>query len=148
MKIATAALVFAFCTQVFAQGDKPITLPPMETVGFFALGPVGFAMTTSAQEKKFRSIMALPPYWAKRALEKLYSTGDAAAMSYAIVGMRTFDRTRYAEMLASARASDLMVETGSGCILWKEPLRQIADDIDAGKYDEPLRKIPTYPIVQ
>jgi hypothetical protein len=68
-------------------------------------------------------------------MEKLYATGNPQAMSYALAGMRKLDRKRYAELLVSVRASDVTVQTMSGCIISKERLRKIADDLDSGKYD-------------
>jgi hypothetical protein len=53
-------------------------------------------------------------------------------MSYALAGMRKLDRKRYAELLVSVRASDVTVQTMSGCIISKERLRKIADDLDSG----------------
>ncbi len=72
-------------------------------------------------------------------MQRLYITGNPQAMSYAIAGMRKLDRKRYAELLVSVRASDVIVQTMSGCIISKEMLRKFADDLDSGKYDAWLR---------
>jgi hypothetical protein len=79
--------------------------------------------------------MALKPDQAKQELEKLHSGTNPQAMSYAIVGMRKLDRKRYAELLASARASDLTVRTMWGCTISDEKFRTVADELDSGKYD-------------
>lgn len=76
-------------------------------------------------------------------LEKLFSSKNPQAMSYALVGMRKVDHGRYAELLSSARASDVMVRTMSGCIIDNENLRTVANELDAGKYDPLLRWMPT-----
>jgi hypothetical protein len=135
MRTPTALLLIAFCASIFAQTDRRFVLPLLETTRVFALGPVGFAASTSQQELEFKQILALPYPTAIDQMEKLYATGNPQAMSYALAGMRKLDRKRYAELLVSVRASDVTVQTMSGCIISKERLRKIADDLDSGKYD-------------
>jgi len=135
MRTPTALLLIAFCASIFAQTDRRFVLPLLETTRMFALGPVGFAASTSQQELEFKQILALPYPTAIDQMEKLYATGNPQAMSYALAGMRKLDRKRYAELLVSVRASDVTVQTMSGCIISKERLRKIADDLDSGKYD-------------
>ena len=72
-------------------------------------------------------------------LERLYSSGNPQAMSYALAGMRKLDRKRYAELIALARTSDATVLTMSGCIMTNEKLRKIVDELDSGKYDPWVR---------
>jgi len=79
--------------------------------------------------------MALKPDQAKQELEKLYSGGNPQAMSYALLGMRKFDRKRYAELLVLARASDVTVRSMVGCDILNEKLRTVADEIDSGNLD-------------
>ena len=104
----------------------------------FAIGPVGYEEATSQEELHLMAILALKPDEAKQELEKLYSSGNPQAMSYALAGMRKLDRTRYTELLVSARASDLTVETLSGCMGSTLQLSEIATELDSGKYDGPL----------
>lgn len=79
--------------------------------------------------------MALKPDQAKQELEKLYSGANPQAMSYALVGMRKLDQKRYAELLASTRASDLTVRTMWGCTILDQKFRKVADELDSGKYN-------------
>ena len=139
MRTPTALLLIAFCASIFAQTDRRFVLPLLETTQVFALGPVGFGASTSQQELEFKQILALPYPRATEQMEKLYATGNPQAMSYALAGMRKLDRKRYAELLVSVRASDVTVQTMSGCIISKEKLRKFADDLDTGKYDAWLR---------
>jgi hypothetical protein len=139
MKTPTAVLLITFCASILAQTNGQAVSHPLEVAKVFALGGVGFAGTTSQEELAFKSILVLPSDTAKQRFERLYSSGNPQAMSYALAGMRKLDRKRYAELIVSARTSDVTVHTMSGCIMTNEKLRKIADELDSGKYDTWLR---------
>ena len=140
MKSRVLTLFVALCALSFAQScSVPNDPPVLEYAKLFALGPVGFGGTYSQEELQFKAILALAPDKAKRTLERLYSSGNPQAMSYALLGMRKLDRKRFAELLVSARMFDLTVDTMSGCIDSKKKLSAIATDLDSGKYDRWLR---------
>ena len=122
-----------------AEADLARSQETLEVAKVFAFGGIGFAGATSQEELAFESILALPSYAAKPRLERLYSSGNPQAMSYALAGMRKLDRKRYAELIVSARRSDAIVHTMSGCIMRNEKFLQIADELDAGRYDPWLR---------
>jgi hypothetical protein len=147
MKTPTALLLITFCASIglitscasIAEKKGQAVLPPLEVAKVFAFGGVGFAGTTSQEELAFKSILLLPSDTATQRFERLYSSGNPQAMSYALAGMRKLDRKRYAELIASARTSDATVHTMSGCIMTNEKLRKIADELDSGQYDPWLR---------
>jgi hypothetical protein len=147
MKALTAVLLITFCTSIalftssasIAQRNGQAVLQSLEVAKVFAFGGVGFAGTTSQEELAFKSVLVLPPDTAKQRFERLYSSGNPQAMSYALAGMRKLDRKRYAELIVSARTSDATVHTMRGCIMTNEKLHKIADEIDSGKYDPWLR---------
>jgi hypothetical protein len=117
MKTPTAVLLITFCASILAQTNGQAVSHPLEVAKVFALGGVGFAGTTSQEELAFKSILVLPSDTAKQRFERLYSSGNPQAMSYALAGMRKLDRKRYAELIVSARTSDATVHTMSGCML-------------------------------
>ena len=139
MKTLTAVLLITFCASILVQMNGQAVSHPLEIAKVFALGGVGFAGTTSQEELAFKSILVLPSDTAKQRFERLYSSGNPQAMSYALAGMRKLDRKRYAELIVSARTSNATVHTMSGCIMTNEKLRKIADELDSGKYDTWLR---------
>jgi hypothetical protein len=112
----------------------------------FALGPVGYSAKTSQEERQFKAIFALDRDKAKEELERLYSSGNPQAMSYALVGMRKLDRKRYEELLVAFRASKSSVTTMWGCAVESEKLQTIANDLDSGKYDPWLRWMEQPPL--
>lgn len=122
-----------------AEADLARSQETLEVAKVFAFGGIGFAGATSQEELAFESILDLPSDTAKPRLEKLYSSGNPQAMSYALAGMRKIDRKRYAEMIFSARRSDATVHTMTGCIMSNERFLQIAEELDAGRYDPWLR---------
>jgi hypothetical protein len=146
MKAQSLVLLIPVVALSCAQSAPTTSSSPSKTLLYnlvdariFALGPVGYAAKDPEELLRFRAIMALKPDQAKQELEKLNSSGNPQAMSYALVGMRRLDPKRYAELLASARASNVMVRTMWGCIISDEKLRAIADELDSGKYDPLLR---------
>ena len=122
-----------------AEADIARSQETLEAAKMFSFGGIGFAGTTSQEELALKSILVLSSDTAKQRLERLYSSGNPQAMSYALAGMRKLDRKRYAELIVSARTSDATVHTMSGCIMTNEELRKIADELDSGKYDSWLR---------
>lgn len=73
---------------ILAQDSPQTVSPGLAGAKIFALGPVGYAPKTSQEERQFKAVMALKPDKAKQELEKLYSSGNPQAMSYALVGIR------------------------------------------------------------
>jgi hypothetical protein len=123
----------------FSQDLTSVTLQRISNAKVFAFGGIGFAGTTSEGEKDFKIIMALPTKEAIIAFERLYATGNAQAKSYALAGIRKLDETRFDGLLTSVRASELKVQTESGCIVSERPLREVAMDLKSGKYDHWIR---------
>ncbi|MGA9672800.1 MAG: hypothetical protein WBQ94_26520 [Terracidiphilus sp.] len=146
MKASFSVLLVALVTVTCAQsvptfsGSVPSAVSPgLEATKIFALGPVGYAGTTSREERQFKAVFTLDRDKAKQELERLYSSKNPLAMSYALVGMRKLDRKRYEELRRAARATDVTVTTMWGCIVESEKLRTVANDLDSGKYDPWLR---------
>jgi hypothetical protein len=150
MKACLSALLVVFVTVACAQSSRGFSSSPPSTslhslteARIFALGPVGYAGTTSQEERLFKAIFALNRDKAKQELERLYFSENPQAMSYALVGMRKLDRKRYAELLVVARASNAAVTTMWGCVIEGEQLRKIANDLDSGQYSTWLRWMAT-----
>jgi hypothetical protein len=146
IKACLAAFLVAVIASASAQSAPTISsstpstsLHSLAEAGIFTLGPVGYAAQTSVEETQFKSIFSHDSAKAKLELERLYSSGNPQAMAYALVGMRELDRKRYAEMLSAARTSHVTVTTMFGCVIEGEKLREIANDLDSGKYDLLLR---------
>jgi hypothetical protein len=137
--VALVKVTFAQPVHTYSSSAPSTPMHSLAEAKIFALGPVGFAAKTSQEERQFKALFAIDRDKAKQELERLYSSGNPQAMSYALVGMRKLDRNRYAELLVTARASDVTVTTMWGCLIKSEKLRTVANELDSGKYDSWLR---------
>ena len=79
--------------------------------------------------------MTQPSGVALDALERLYATGNPQAKSYALAGIRKFNSKRFEELRLSLQSSNLKVQTQSGCIVSEQLLKEVANDLNSGKYD-------------
>jgi hypothetical protein len=135
MKIWIAITMLCVSAVAFPQNSTAVALHRISSTQFFAFGGIGVAGETSDGEKDFKVIMSLPPADAIIAFEKLYAAGNLQARSYALAGIRKLDTTRFNDLLLSLRGSSATVRTESGCIVETIPLRKVAMDLDAGRYD-------------
>jgi hypothetical protein len=144
--VPLVTVTYAQSVPTFSSSPPSAPLHSLAEARIFALGPVGFSAKHSEEEVRFKAIFALDRDKAKQELERLYSSENPQAMSYALVGMRKLDRKRYAELLAAARASNVTVTTMWGCLVDSEKLPAVANDLESGKYDEWLRWMEKLPL--
>jgi hypothetical protein len=110
----------------------------LQSVGSFALGGIGVAGTMSSGERALREI--LKNHDAVARLEALLSSASPAGKLYALLGLRIRDRAAYERALEKIRATDATVETARGCILSREPFRDLVKEIERGQYDSFLER--------
>jgi len=106
----------------------------LSIVEIFAFGGVGYAGATSKGEIDFKFVLSQPQPVALTAFEKLYVTGNPQGKSYALSGIRKLNPSRFKDLLASVRVSRDQVEVERGCIVSHELLREVAKQIDRGKF--------------
>jgi hypothetical protein len=76
-------------------------------------------------------------------LEALLPNASPAGKLYALLGLRIRDRTAYERALEKCRSTEANVETARGCMLSREPFRDLVKEIERGQYDTFLdRKWP------
>ena len=136
MKPFAAALLVLFCAVAPAQDALSAAVKNMRDLGVFAFGGVGFAGKISQGEIDFRVIQTQPAPVALASFEKVFATGDPAAKSYALAGIRQLDGNRFRELLQSLSGSQERVLTMQGCIVEKRKLVDVAKAIDAGNYND------------
>jgi hypothetical protein len=98
----------------------------------FAFGGTGYAGVISQGEKDYRVILARPS--AEVDFEKLFAVGNPQGKSYALVGIRALDTTRFKQISRPLRDSIEEVVTQSGCIVYHESLGVVLRRITAGDY--------------
>ena len=106
----------------------------LSSVDRFAFGGVGYAGVISKGEIDFKFVISQPRPAALTAFEKLYATGNLQGKSYALTGIKKLNPQRFKELLASAGISTDQAEVMRGCIISHESLRDVAKQIDRGKF--------------
>jgi hypothetical protein len=134
VKRCVAVLLLLCGVAAFADDSLDAALKRLSTVGQFAFGGVGDAGVTSKGEIDFKVVLSQPQPVALTAFEKLYATGGPQAKSYALSGIKKLNPSRFKVLLASAEASTDEVEVMRGCVISHELLRDVAKQIDLGKF--------------
>ena len=105
-----------------------------------AFGGVGVAGLMSEGERNLRAVLEQSD--ASQQLQAALAHATPAGTLYILVGLRRCDRTAYQKVFDSlARPSD-DVEVVRGCMISKEPFRQILSQIQDGRFDGYLSQPP------
>jgi hypothetical protein len=142
VKRFAAVLLVVLCSVASAQDTLSATVKSLTKTSVFAFGGVGFIGRISQGEIDFRVIQSQPAAVALASFETIYASGDPAAKSYALAGIRQLDRERFKEILRSLDGSQEEVFTMEGCIMERRRLVDVAKAIDAGSYDNWLKPHP------
>jgi hypothetical protein len=134
VKRCVTALLILGAVVTYASDPPDDALKHLSTIGIFAFGGVGYAGATSKGEIDFKLILAQPPMAALAAFEKLYATGNPQGKSYALSGIKKLNPSRFKDLLALAGRSSEDVQVEKGCIIAHEQLRDVAKQIDRGKF--------------
>jgi hypothetical protein len=104
----------------------------------FALGGVGVAGTMSSGEKDLRAVLKEAD--AVRQLQSLLKSASPAGQLYALLGLRLRDRPAYEQAVPAFRKRSDVVSTMHGCIMMKEKMESIVQQIEHGDYDASLTR--------
>lgn len=104
------------------------------SVSTFALGGVGFAGVISDGEIDFKFVLSQSMPIALATFETLFATGNLQAKAYALAGIKRLRPDRYRTLLATILATTNEVEVMRGCVMMHEPFRELAKEIDEGKF--------------
>ena len=108
----------------------------LKDAGWFALGGIGVAGTTSKEERAFRSLLHEPNAAGK--LKALLSEASLAGQCYAFLGLYVLHDAAYQENFARYKSSDARVKTVGGCMITEQSVSSVASNITAGRYDTML----------
>jgi hypothetical protein len=106
----------------------------------FAFGGVGVAGLMSEGERNLRTVLEQPD--ASRQLRAALTHATAAAELYILVGLRRCDRAAYQKIFASLPRPNADVEVARGCMISREPFRQLFSQIQDGQFDDYLSRPP------
>ena len=103
-----------------------------------AFGGVGVAGLMSEGERNLRAVLARPD--ASQELRAALAHATPAGTLYILVGLRRCDRAAYQKVFDSVARSSDDVEVVRGCMVSKEPFRQVLSQIQDGRFDDYLSR--------
>lgn len=106
----------------------------------FAFGGVGVAGLMSESERNLRVVVERPD--ASRQLQTALSHATLAGELYILVGLRRCDRVAYQKIFASLPRPNADVEVARGCMISREPFRQLLSQIQDSQFDDYLSRPP------
>jgi len=106
----------------------------------FALGGVGVAGLMSAGERNLRAVLERPN--ASQQLQAALAHATPAGQLYILVGLRRCDRAAYQKVFGSLTRPNADVEVARGCMISREPFRQLLSQIQDGRFDDYLSRPP------
>ena len=105
-----------------------------------AFGGVGVAGLMSEGERNLRAILERPD--ASQQLQAALAHATPAGTLYILVGLRRCDRAAYQQVVDSVVRPSDDVEVVRGCMISKEPFRQLFSQIQDGRFDDYLSRPP------
>jgi len=105
-----------------------------------AFGGVGVAGLMSEGERNLRAVLERPD--ASRQLQAALAHATPAGTLYILVGLRRCDRAAYQKAFDSLAHFSDEIEVVRGCMISKEPFRQVLSQIQDGRFDDYLSRSP------
>lgn len=106
----------------------------------FAFGGVGVAGRMSEGERNLRTVLDRSD--ASQQLQAALAYATPAGELYILVGLRRCDRTAYQKVFGSLARPNDDVEVARGCMISREPFRQLLSQIQEGRFDDFLSRPP------
>jgi len=106
----------------------------------FAFGGVGVAGLMSEGERNLRAVLDRSD--ASQQLQAALAYATPAGELYILVGLRRCDRAAYQKVFGSLARPNDDVEVARGCMISREPFRQLLSQIQEGRFDDFLSRPP------
>jgi hypothetical protein len=104
----------------------------------FAFGGVGVAGLMSQGERNLRGVLERPD--ASQQLQAALAHATPAGELYILVGLRRCDRAAYQKIFGLLPRANDEVEVARGCMISREPLRQLLSQIQDERFDDYLSR--------
>src|SRR5215475_8483874 len=105
-----------------------------------AFGGVGVAGLMSEGERNLRALLQQSD--ASQQLQAALAHATPAGKLYILVGLRKCDRAAYQKVFDSLGRPNDDVEVVRGCMISKEPFRQVLAQVQDGRFDDYLSRPP------
>ena len=106
----------------------------------FAFGGVGVAGLMSECERNLRAVLERSD--ASQQLQGALVHATPAGELYILVGLRRCDRAAYQKIFDSLARPNDNVEVARGCMISREPFRQLLSQIQDGRFGDYLSRPP------
>ena len=106
----------------------------------FAFGGVGVAGLMSEGERNLRAVLQQSD--ASQQLQAALAHATPAGELYILVGLRRCDPAAYQKVIDSVARPNGDVEIARGCMISREPFRQLLSEIQNGRFDDYLSRPP------
>jgi hypothetical protein len=106
----------------------------------FAFGGIGVAGLMSEGERNLRAVLERPD--ASQQLQIAPSYATLAGKLYILVALRRCDRAAYQKVFDSLARPNDDVEVARGCMISREPFRQLLSEVQDGRFDDYLSRPP------
>jgi hypothetical protein len=106
----------------------------------FAFGGIGVAELMSEGERNLRGVLERPD--ASQHLQTALSHATPAGKLYILVGLRRCDRAAYQKVFDSLARPNDDVEVARGCMISREPFRQLLSKVQDARFDDYLSRPP------
>jgi hypothetical protein len=106
----------------------------------FAFGGIGVAGLMSEGERNLRLVLERPD--ASQQLQAAFAHATPAGELYTLVALRHCDRAAYQKVFNSLPRPNDDVEVARGCMISREPFRQLLSQIHDGRFDDYLSRPP------
>jgi hypothetical protein len=133
VKLVALALLIPPASSICADEESSDATASLARETVFALGGVGVAGTISPGESDLRALLEKSD--AVQQLQSLLKQASPAGQLYALLGLRLRDRPSYEQALPLFRKRPDVVSTMRGCILMKEKMESIVQQIEHGDFD-------------
>ncbi len=144
MKTITVTLTAGIALAQFgisvAATSESTTARDLGAAKCFALGGIGVDGLMSDGERKLRAVLERAD--ASQQLQTALTHATLEGELYILVGLRRCDRTAYHKIFGSLPRPDSDVELARGCIISREPFRQLLSQIHDGRFDDFLSRPP------
>jgi len=144
MKILTATFIAAIMLEQsgvsIAAASENSAARDVAAAKSFALGGIGVAGLMSEGERNLRAVLERPD--AAQQLQTALSHATPAGKLYILVGLRRCDRAAYQKVFDSLARPNDDVEVARGCMISREPFRQLLSEVQDGRFDDYLSRPP------
>jgi hypothetical protein len=144
MKTLTIVLIASIALAQFgvslAAASQNSAARDLAAAKLFAFGGVGAAGIMSEGERNLRGVLQQSD--ASQQLQGALVHATPAGELYILVGLRRCDRAAYQKIFDSLARPNDNVEVARGCMISREPFRQLLSQIQDGRFDDYLSRPP------